>query len=108
MEDNMKKILILVIAMGLAACGSNPHKVAAVKVGDEYYKPDNSAAMAIDNNTNEKIVCEKRIVTGSHRKQKTCTTVARKKEERRAAEARMDRDLTHKTRELTDQYNGGG
>ncbi len=104
----MKKLLLLVMTMGLVACGSSPHKVAAVKVGDEYYKPDNSAAMAIDNNTDEKIVCEKRIVTGSHRKQKSCTTVARKKEERRAAQARMDRDLTHRNRVMTDAKNGGG
>lgn len=104
----MKKILILVIAMGLAACGSNPHKVAAVKVGDEYYKPDNSAAMALDNKTDEKLVCERRIVTGSHRKQKTCSTVAQKKEERRAAQERLERDLTHRNRVMTDEKNGGG
>lgn len=103
----MKKLFIIVMFFGLVACGSNPHKVVAVKVGDEYYKPDNSAAMAIDNKTNERIVCEKRIVTGSHRKQKTCSTVAQKKEERRVSEAKIDRALTHRNRVLTDSKGGG-
>ncbi len=95
----MKKTLLLIILFGLlVACGSNNHKVVAIKVGDEYYKPANSAAMALDNNTNEKLICEKRVITGSRKKQKACLTEAQKREERRSAEERMERVMNHAIR----------
>lgn len=87
----MKHTLILIILFLLAACGSNPNKVMAVKVGDELYKPDPAAAMALDTGTKENIICERRIVTGSNRKQKVCTTETQKETERRDAERYMDR-----------------
>lgn len=103
----MKKLILLVLSMGLVACGSNPQKVAAVKVGDEYYKPDNSAAMAIDNKTGERIVCERRIVTGSNRKQKSCTTESQKKQERRAAQETINSNESLTTRRIIDSKGGG-
>lgn len=83
----MKLFTLIIILLTLVACGSNTKdRVVAVKVGDDLYKPDSSAAMAIDTGSNERIVCEKRIVTGSHRKERTCSTVAEKARLRRSAE----------------------
>lgn len=88
----MKSIITLILFFFLAACGSNPQKVVAVKVGDEYYKPDPAAAMALDSGRDEKLICEKRMVTGSHMKRKVCTTEAQKQKERRDAERSIDRN----------------
>ncbi|TDR23214.1 hypothetical protein [Marinicella litoralis] len=83
----MKTLLLIILFFGLSACGSNTKdRVAAVKVGDELYKPDRSAAMAIDTGSKERLVCERRIVTGSHRKEKVCSTVAERERERKAAQ----------------------
>jgi hypothetical protein len=83
----MKPFTIIILFLALLACGANTKdRVVAVKVGDKLYKPDTSAAMAIDTGSNEKIVCEKRIVTGSHRKERSCSTVNQKAKERKAAE----------------------
>ncbi len=97
---------MLVLFVFLAACGSNPNKVMAVKVGDELYKPDQSAAMALDTGSKERIVCERRIVTGSHRKQKTCTTVAEKERERRAAQETITKNDTMISRKLVQSKGG--
>lgn len=103
----MKKPLVLIIILGLAACGSNPNKVVAVKVGDDLYKPDRSASMALDTGSKERIVCEKRIRTGSHRKERTCSTVAEKERERRAAQETITKNDTMNTRKLVQSKNGG-
>ncbi|MCX7552337.1 hypothetical protein OS175_00475 [Marinicella sp. S1101] len=102
----MKSILLIIVVVALAACGSNPNKVAAVKVGDELYKPDNSAAMALDNDTKEKIVCERRIVTGSHRKQKVCTTVGQKERDREAAQQTIESNATLIQLRLAEEKGG--
>ena len=83
----MRPLITLIIFTSLMACGSNTKdRVVAVKVGDDYYKPEPSAAMALDTGSKEKIVCQKRIVTGSHRKQRTCVTQAQLDRERKAAQ----------------------
>ena len=83
----MRPLITLIIFTSLMACGSNTKdRVVAVKVGDDYYKPEPSAAMALDTGFKEKIVCQKRIVTGSHRKQRTCVTQAQLDRERKAAQ----------------------
>ena len=103
----MKLTLLIIIFLGLLACGSNPNRVAAVKVGDELYKPDASAAMAIDTGSNERIVCEKRIVTGSHRKQKSCSTLQQKQKERRAAQETVESNRVLESRRAIDAKDGG-
>ncbi|WP_223789703.1 hypothetical protein [Marinicella meishanensis] len=102
----MKKILILFAFVLLVACGSNPNKVAAIKVGDELYKPDNAAAMAIDTGNKDEIVCKRRIVTGSHRKQKACTTRTEMERERVAAQERITNNDTMNVRKDTASKGG--
>lgn len=104
----MKKIIIVTISFILTACGSSSHKVAAVKIGDEYYKPEPSAAMAIDTGSNEKIVCKKRIVTGSHRKQKTCLTQTQLDAERKAAQENISNNQIMHERAIIDAKNSDG
>ena len=102
----MKKTIMLILIFGLTACGSNPNKVVAVKVGDDLYKPDRSAAMALDTNSKEKIICEKRIRTGSHRKERTCSTAAEKARERKAAQETIDKNDTMITRKMVQDKGG--
>lgn len=104
----MKKIALLSAFIGLAACGSSPHRVAAVKVGDEIYKPEPSAAMAIDTGSNEKIVCSKRIVTGSHRKEKSCVTQKQLDRERKAAQENISNNQIMHQRTTLEQRNSDG
>jgi hypothetical protein len=104
----MKPITLIILFLGLIACGSNTKdRVVAVKVGDKLYKPDPSAAMAIDTGSKERIVCEKRIVTGSHRKERTCSTVAQKEKERRAAEENIQSNDIMNSRKAIDAASGG-
>lgn len=102
----MKKITLIILFTVLGACGSNPHKVVAVKVGDDLYKPDRSAAMALDTGSKERIICEKRIRTGSHRKERTCSTAAEKARERKAAEDTITNNDTLITRRIVQDRGG--
>jgi len=104
----MKSIVVILFITLLVACGPRPHKVVAVKAGDDYYKPDRAAAMALDTGTDEKIVCERRIKTGSHRKQRVCTTVSQKERDRKAAKETIDSGNLFNSRQIVDQKGGGG
>ena len=104
----MKIFTLIILFLGLVACGSNSKdRVVAVKVGDKLYKPDSSAAMAIDTGSKERIVCEKRIVTGSHRKERTCSTAAQKEKERRAAQETIESGDILNTRDIIGSKGGG-
>ncbi len=102
----MKKLLLMTFVTILAACGSNPNRAVAVKVGDDLYKPDRSASMALDTGSKERIICEKRIRTGSHRKEKTCTTAAEKQRERDAAVDTITNNDTMISRKLVQSKGG--
>lgn len=103
----MKKLSILFVFVLLVACGSNPNKVAAIKVGDELYKPDSAAAQSIDTGNKDEIVCTRRIVTGSHRREKVCTTRTEMERERIAAQERITNNDTMNTRKITELKEGG-
>ena len=105
----MKLTIVIILFCSLIACGSNSKdRVVAVKVGDEYYKPEPSAAMAIDTGSNEKIICKKRIVTGSHRKERTCVTQAQRERERKAAQENIANNQIMHQREILDAKDPGG
>lgn len=105
----MKLITYILILMTLVACGSNNTKenVVAVKVGNDLYKTDRSATIALNSDNNERIVCEKRIVSGTHRKVKVCTTAAEKQREREAAEDQIRRNINQISRESLRNFGGG-
>lgn len=50
----------------------------------------------------------KKIVTGSHRKERTCLTVAQKEKERRAAEENIQSNDIMNSRKAIDAASGGG
>ena len=105
----MKLFITILVFSSLVACGSNSKdRVVAVKVGDEYYKPEASAAMALDTGSNEKIVCKKRIVTGSNRKERTCVTQAQMDRERRAAQENIGNNQIMLERRTIDLKNPDG
>ena len=59
----------------ISACTANPNKVVAVKVGDEYFAADKSAAVALsDKNSKEEVVCRKVTKTGSRMSNRVCST----------------------------------
>ena len=102
----MKKFLMALLIIGLTACGSNPNRVAAVKVGDELYKPDAAAAQALDTGSSDKVICKKRIVTGSHRKQKICTTAAQMELDKQRSQEMIDRNRSLLEREAAAAKGG--
>ena len=108
----MKLFFTLIIFASLMACGSNSKdRVVAVKIGDDYYKPEPSAAMALDTGSKEKIICKKRVITGSHRKEKTCVTQSQLDRDRKAAQENITNNqimLQRKTLELKNRDNPGG
>ena len=105
----MKLFITLIIFASLIACSSNSKdRVVAVKIGDEYYKPEPSAAMALDTGSNEKIVCKKRIVTGSNRKERTCVTQAQMDRERRTAQENIGNNQIMLERRTIDLKNPDG
>jgi hypothetical protein len=104
---NVKKLIFISTTLFLTACGSNPNKVVAVKAGDDYYKPDKAAAMALDQDSNERIICKSRAVTGSHRKVKTCTTRAEMERDREDARKVMDENHSLNSRKLAGSKSGG-
>ncbi len=102
----MKKTLPLSFTFLLVACGSNPNKVVAVKAGEDVYKTDMAAAHAIKTNNKDKVVCETRRKTGSHFKEKICTTVSQKEREREDAKRTMEQNRTLSAKRVT-QGRGG-
>lgn len=104
----MKKTFLLIAVFSLAACASSKDRVVAVKVGDEYYKPEPEAAMAIDTGADKKVVCKRRIVTGSHRKQKTCKTQEQMDRERRDAQENITKNQLLEQRRTIDSRSDGG
>ena len=104
----MRSIVLLYLILCLTACGSSPHKVAAVKIGDEYFKPEPSAAMAIDTGSNEILVCKKRVITGSHRKERTCVTQKQINDERKTAQESLMNNQIMNERIIMDTKDPGG
>jgi hypothetical protein len=90
----MKKLIVTMLFTFLVACGSSPKRVVAIKAGDELYKPDDAAAQALDTGSSERIVCQRRIVTGSHRKEKICTTERQMELDKQRSREMIDRNKT--------------
>ncbi|KAA3650967.1 MAG: hypothetical protein DWP95_00865 [Proteobacteria bacterium] len=103
----MKTLIIGLAVLLMTACSNKkPDDVVAVKVGDEYYQVDDSASRSLEGKTEDKVVCKRRIVTGSHRKEKICTTQAQLDRERAAAEKVMDENRSFENRKIIQEHRG--
>ncbi|MCB1583805.1 MAG: hypothetical protein R3E90_13945 [Marinicella sp.] len=103
----MKLFLLFIFTFMLAACGSNPNKVVAVKVGDEYYATDQAASQALASDSDEQVICERRTKTGSHRVQRVCTTESQREKDREDAKKVLDENRSINTRDLTNSKKDG-
>ena len=82
----MKLILIMIFSIMISACATkSPNDVVAVKAGDEYYQVDQSAARALEGDSEERVMCTRRSVVGSNKKKKVCTTQSEIDKERNNA-----------------------
>ncbi len=92
----MKTIPIVLLAFLLSACTSptKPDDVVAVKVGDDYYQVDSSAARSLEGKTEDRVMCTRRAVVGSNKKVKTCTTASELETEQDEARRVIDRHRT--------------
>jgi len=102
------KFLVLAIAFfTLTACSNkNPNDVVAVKAGDEYYQVDQSASRSLEGKTDDRVICKRRVVTGSNRKEKVCTTQAQIDRDRADADRIMRESEKVKTRTLIQSRKG--
>ena len=99
----MKLIVIALFLFALNACSNkNPNDVVAVKAGDEYYQVDKSAAKSLEGKTEDRVICKRRVVTGSNRKQKICTTQSQIDRDRADAERTMRESEKLRTRNFID------
>jgi len=96
-EEIMKFLMLTPLLFLLGACATNkdPNQVVAVKAGDEYYQVDNAAARSLEGKTEDRVVCTRRSVVGSNKKQKVCTTQAEIDRDREAA-----RDVMRKNEQI--------
>ena len=83
----MKTITIGVIIFFLAACTHNPNEVVAVEKDGQRFYTDEHAAEALAQGDDESVICERRVITGSHRVTRVCTTKKQKEREREEGKA---------------------
>lgn len=103
----MKIVSITILVLVIAACSNkNPNDIVAVKAGDEYYQVDAAAAKSLEGKTEERVICKRRVVTGSNRKQKICTTQSQIDSDRRDAERVIRDNDKIRTRKLVDEKKG--
>ncbi len=102
----MRYTLIVFIIL-ISACSNSPQKVIGVKVGDEYYQPDQAASFELTKTGDgSQIVCEKHKKTGSNIKIRTCTTLAQKRLERKQAEDMRNNNSINNAKRMTCVANG--
>ncbi|WP_345258848.1 hypothetical protein [Marinicella pacifica] len=75
----------------VSACTHNPNDVVAVDKGGKRFYTDDHAAKALAQGDDESVVCERRVITGSHRVTRVCTTKQQKQKEREESRELHDR-----------------
>ena len=104
----MKLTILLLSILALAACANKkqPDDVVAVKVGDEYYQVDQAAARSLEDKTEDRVMCTRRSVVGSNRKQNVCTTVTEMERERSEARRVIDKNNQIRNGRLAAEKQG--
>lgn len=98
----MKKLILISFIFIISACAShNPNEIVAIeKDGDRYYT-DESASQALAEGDESNVICERRIITGSHRVNRVCTTKKQKQRDRDDAREIMHKSDVMKSRKIT-------
>ena len=79
-----KQITIIILFIALAACSNKKSDIIGVEVDGEYYAVDHAAKeAAVNNDGKDKLICTHRQQTGTHFKQKRCTTVSQRNDDRK-------------------------
>ncbi|MFV0543209.1 MAG: hypothetical protein ACK5L8_05885 [Marinicella pacifica] len=65
----------------MAACRHNPDEVVTADKGGQRFHTDEHAAEALAKGDDESVVCERRVITGSHRVMRVSTTKEQKRKE---------------------------
>ena len=98
-----KQITIIILFMALAACSNKKSDVIGVEVDGEYYAVDHAAKeAAVNNDGKDKLICTHRQQTGSHFKQKRCTTVSQRNKDRKDAKEILDDQQIRQNRTYSD------
>jgi len=104
----MKIINIILLSVLITACSNkSPNDVVAVKAGDDYYRVDASAARALEGDTDDHVMCTRRSVVGSNRKQKVCTTRSEIESNQQDARDIMEQHQSIKAKRLAASKGGG-
>jgi len=97
----MKILILVVLCLVISACSNkSPNDVVAVKSGDDYYQVDEAAARSLEGKTDDHVMCTRRSVVGSNRKQKVCTTSAELNKDREDARDLIDQHKSMQSRKL--------
>lgn len=104
----MRIICLMLLSFLISACANQnkPNDVVAVKAGDEYYQVDAAAARALEKESDERVMCTRRSVVGSNRKQKVCTTQSEIDKDRDDARNIMDKARNIKASKLAAERRG--
>jgi len=101
----MKKLLMIAFVLFIAACTHNPNEVVAVEKGGDLYVTDEAAAEEVAEGNSENVICERRVITGSHRVTRVCTTKEQKQDDREEARRLLDRSQLKSGRDVVPLDN---
>ena len=94
------KIILLSLLLFIVGCTHNPNEVVAVEKGGPTYITDESATEALAEGNEENVICERRVITGSHRVTRVCTTKDQKQKDREEARRLLDRSQLKSGRDI--------
>ena len=110
-ENLMKNTIVIITILALAACGNNTSnnkkEIVAVKADGEYYALDDAAKKALsDKDSNDRVICQSIQRTGSHLKDRKCSTKAQLKAERERSREMIRRNSEATNKALTSSHKG--
>lgn len=103
----MKTKLLLISILALSACSNQKKDIVAVESKGEVYALDDAAKDAVvKNDGKDKLVCTHRQKTGSHFKQKRCTTKSQRELDRKNAREILNDQQIRQNREYVGSKKG--
>ena len=99
------KYLTLLLVLFAIGCAHNPNQVVAVEKDGETYYTDEHASEALAQGNEQEVICERRVITGSHRVTRVCTTKEQKKRDRDEARVMIDGNTRIESSKLARSRN---
>lgn len=99
------KYLTLLLVLFAIGCAHNPNQVVAVEKDGETYYTDEHASEALAQGNEQEVICERRVITGSHRVTRVCTTKKQKNRDRQEAREYMERNTSFENKKLAKGRN---